>query len=277
MANNLFAVVGAGGYIAPKHFQAIYDTGNEITDICDINGSVGIIDRFNPEAYYHSEFDSFIKHIEKHPVDYISICTPNYLHFEQAKEALSVCDVILEKPPVVSLNELDSLMELEKETGHKVYPVFQLRLFDEVKKLEWLKPKLFSIEYHVKRGSWYNHSWKGITARSGGLIFNIGCHPIDLAIMTYGVPNDIEIVKSNYDAVKGILYFTEGTAIFDVGINKNENRGIYGDSFSINLSGTINSLHKEVYDKILSGNGIRLSDVRNTIITLEKISKLINL
>ena len=175
-----FALIGAAGYIAPRHMKAIKDTGNDLVAAFDPYDGVGIMDSYFPDAEYFTEFERFDRHIDKlrrqgNPIDYISICSPNYLHDAHIRFGLkSGCDVICEKPLVLNPWNIDSLSEIEQETGKKVYTILQLRLHPSIitlreKVANAPKDKIFEVnlKYMTSRGKWYHRSWKGDVSKSG--------------------------------------------------------------------------------------------------------------
>jgi UDP-N-acetyl-2-amino-2-deoxyglucuronate dehydrogenase len=187
-----FALIGAAGYIAPRHMKAIKETGNTLVAAYDPNDSVGIIDSYFPEADFFTEFERFDRHVEKlrrsgHPVDYVSICSPNYLHDAHIRFALrNGAHAICEKPIVLNPWNVDALAEIEAETDRRVYTILQLRLHPAIKALKEKysdysgDPIDVDLTYITSRGSWYHHSWKGDVSKSGGIATNIGVHFFDM-------------------------------------------------------------------------------------------------
>ena len=194
-----FAVIGVAGYIAPRHLKAIKDTGNRLVTAFDKFDSVGVMDSFFPEADFFTEFERFDRHIDKlrrknKPVDYISICSPNYLHDAHIRFGLrSGSDVICEKPLVLNPWNIDALTELEKESGKTVYNILQLRLHPTLIALkkriaDGPSDKIYDVDltYITSRGKWYNISWKGDSTKSGGIATNIGVHFFDMLTWIFG-------------------------------------------------------------------------------------------
>ena len=188
-----FALLGVAGYIAPRHLKAIKDTENELIAALDPSDSVGILDRYFPKANFFLEFERFINYIEKLkrnqiPLDYVSICTPNYLHDSHIKMALRRgADAICEKPLVLNPRNVDALQDLEQKTGSKIHTILQLRLHPSIialkKKIESDKTntkKDVDLSYITCRGNWYHISWKGELSKSGGITTNIGIHFYDM-------------------------------------------------------------------------------------------------
>jgi UDP-N-acetyl-2-amino-2-deoxyglucuronate dehydrogenase len=196
-----FALIGAVGYIAPRHMKAIKETGNNLVAAYDPNDSVGIIDSYFPNADFFTEFERFDRHIEKlrragSPVDYVSICSPNYLHDAHIRFALrNGAHAICEKPIVLNPWNVDALAEIEAETGRRVYTILQLRLHPAIKALKEKydnytgDPIDVELTYITSRGSWYHHSWKGDVSKSGGIATNIGVHFFDMLAWVFGADN----------------------------------------------------------------------------------------
>ena len=194
-----FALTGAAGYIAPRHPKAIHDTGNRLVVALDPHDAVGVLDRFSFDVRYFTEFERFDRHLEKlrrgsadQRIDYVSICSPNYLHDAHARTALRIgAHAICEKPLVINPWNLDALAELEAETGQRVFSVLQLRVHPA---LSALREQLLqrdevvdvNLTYITARGAWYFSSWKGSEDRSGGIATNIGIHLFDLLIWLFG-------------------------------------------------------------------------------------------
>ena len=194
-----FALIGVGGYIAPRHLRAIKETGNILIAALDKNDSVGVMDHYFPDASFFTEFERFDRYIEKLKIekdmriDYVSICSPNYLHDAHIRFALRVgADVICEKPVVLNPWNLDALSKIEKETGRKINPILQLRYHKSIIALKKIiqEQNLINHEVEIKyiapRGKWYNISWKGDIQKSGGIATNIGVHFFDMLSWIFG-------------------------------------------------------------------------------------------
>src|SRR5438445_2323159 len=214
-----FALTGAAGYIAPRHLEAIKDTGNRLVAAVDPHDAVGILDRYSFDVRFFTEFERFDRHLEKlrrgpaaDRVQYLSICSPNYLHDAHIRLALRIgADAICEKPLVINPWNLDALKELEEETGGRVHTVLQLRLHPQ---LMALRERLLkqtdtihdvSLTYVTSRGRWYDVSWKGSDERSGGLVTNIGIHFFDLLLWLFGPPEACEVHVRAPHRVGGFL------------------------------------------------------------------------
>lgn len=196
-----FGLIGAAGYIAPRHMKAIKDSGNKLVAALDKSDSVGIIDRYFPEADFFTEFERFDRHVDKrrrinheNMIDYISICTPNYLHDAHKRFGLrSGCDVVCEKPLALNPWNIDGLKEIERDIGHKVNTILQLRvhpsiiaLRDKVRNAKHDTRHEVDLSYITSRGHWYLQSWKGDSKKSGGIATNIGAHVFDMLHFIFG-------------------------------------------------------------------------------------------
>ena len=285
-----FALIGAAGYIAPRHMKAIKDTGNELVAAFDPYDGVGIMDSHFPNAEFFTEFERFDRQIDKlrrqgTPIDYISICSPNYLHDAHIRFALkSGCDVICEKPLVLNPWNLDAIAEIEKETGKRVYSILQLRLHPSIialkKKIdEGPSDKKYSINlnYITSRGKWYHRSWKGVLEKSGGIATNIGVHFFDMLSWIFGEVKDNSLTFINAETAKGVLQLEKANVTWSLSIDYNEipeeirNQGkrtyrtlkIEGEE--IEFSDGFTELHTQSYQEILNGNGFGVMENKNAI------------
>ena len=206
-----FALIGAAGFIAPKHMAAIKHCKGELTVALDPNDSVGIIDRFFPNSFFFTNTNQFIKKLKK--IDFLSICSPNHLHSQHVKIGLrNNMNVICEKPLVLNEKEIFNLEKLEKKVRKKIYVIMQLRYhkpFLNLKKTLMKNPTKNKVEvtYIASRGNWYQTSWKGDNLKSGGIISNIGVHIFDVLVWLFGkvIKNEVHILKN--DIAAGKLYF----------------------------------------------------------------------
>jgi len=279
-----FALIGAGGYIAPKHMEAIKNVGGDLVRVLDPNDSIGVIDQYFPNARYYSEQENFDAELMrdqmyKRGVDYVAIASPNYLHKAHIKLALNNnAHAICEKPLVLNPKNLDVLEELEKRSGKKVFPILQLRLHPAIisfKNDVSLTDSDYEInlEYITPRGSWYNHSWKGNPTKSGGISTNIGIHLFDMLIWVFGEVKSNELYYQNaYDA-KGKLRLERATVNWHLSINKNDlphnewkaYRSITVNGKEIDFSDGFTELHTKSYEEILNGKGFSIADTRPSI------------
>ncbi|MDD3724021.1 MAG: Gfo/Idh/MocA family oxidoreductase [Bacteroidales bacterium] len=285
-----FGIIGVAGYIAPRHLRAIKDTGNNLIVALDKSDTVGIMDSYFPNSSFYTEFERFdryvdkIKHTEK-KLDYISVCTPNYLHDSHIRFGLRTqCDVICEKPLVLNPWNIDAISMMEKETGKKVYNILQLRLHQAI--IDWKKeiengPKDkvydFDLTYITSRGTWYYTSWKGVTEKSGGVATNIGVHFYDMLSWIFGEIKENIVHVYQHDRAAGFLRFEKARVRYFMSINadtlpqqailegKRTYRKIEMEGKEIEFSEGFTELHTESYRQILAGNGFSLEDSRQSI------------
>lgn len=298
-----FALVGAAGYIAPRHMKAIQETGNTLVAAMDRCDSVGIIDSYFPEASFFTEFERFdrfvdkLRHDENQRVDYVSITTPNYLHDAHIRWALrSGADAICEKPLVLNPWNVDALEDVQKRTGKKVYNILQLRLHpsivalkEKVKKALALNPnKKFDVNltYLTSRGKWYFISWKGDEAKSGGIASNIGVHFYDMLSWIFGdVKENVVHLKTPY-ANAGYLELEHARVRWFLSVvydyipdeikaqGQRTYRSITVDGEKIEFSGGFTDLHTRSYEEILKGNGFGLQEAKKSIEIVSSIRHL---
>jgi UDP-N-acetyl-2-amino-2-deoxyglucuronate dehydrogenase len=291
MAKN-FAITGVGGYIAPRHLKAIKDTGNVLAAAMDPSDSVGILDKFFFDASFFKEFERFDRHIEKlrrgakeKAVDYISICSPNYLHDAHIRFALRVgADAICEKPLVLNPWNIDALEELSAEQKKKVYTILQLRVHPVIAALKKQiesenAKKKYDIEltYITSRGKWYLASWKGNIEQSGGLATNIGIHFFDMLIWIFGEIQGHEVHLSEPTKTAGYIELAKARVKWYLSIDsqdlppetkqKNQTtfRSISIDGKELEFSEGFTDLHTVVYQEILNGKGFGPEDTRASI------------
>ena len=294
MAN--FALIGAAGYIAPRHLTAIATTGNKLIAAYDRFESVGRLDSFFPECSFFTEqeqFERFVDRVKgtKDQIDWLAICTPNYTHDPFIRWGLkNGMDVICEKPIVLHSRNIAEIMKLEEETGHKVYNILQLRLHDSIvalkKKIEeGPKDKVYNIDltYITSRGKWYYTSWKGDNHKSGGIATNIGVHFYDMLQWIFGPVRENIVNVMSFDRVVGRLELERAHVRYFLSINgeclpenavQGEKRtyrtlNIDGDEFEFSKGFT--ELHNKSYENILSGKGFRISEAMNCIKIVEQI------
>ncbi len=288
-----FALIGVGGYIAPRHLKAIKDTNNNLVCALDKNDSVGIMDSFFPQASFFTEFERFDRHVYKlhksnEKIDFVSIATPNYLHDAHMRFALrNEADAICEKPLVLNTRNIDQLKTLENETGKKIYNILQLRLHESIvalkkkvqKELEQNPDKIYDIDltYLTSRGKWYFISWKGDEDKSGGIATNIGVHFFDMLSWIFGdvKENILHVKKPNANA--GVLRLKNANVRWFLSVNydyiPNEvkkrglrtYRSITVDGKEIEFSGGFTELHTRSYEEILKGNGFGLDEAYGSI------------
>lgn len=291
-----FALIGAAGYIAPRHLKAIKETGNNLIAALDKFDSVGIMDSYFPDTAFFTEFERFDRHIDKlkrnnNPIDYVSVCTPNYLHDAHIRFGLRHnADVICEKPIVLNPWNIEALEQLERETGQSVFNILQLRLHPSVialkKKIEnGPKDKIYDVDltYLTSRGSWYYTSWKGDVDKSGGIATNIGVHFYDMLGWIFGDVIENIVHVHEHDRASGYLEFKQArvrwflSIDYDVipdeikakGLRTFRSINIEGEEFE--FSGGFTELHNKSYQHILDGNGFRISETKKAIEIVHQI------
>lgn len=285
-----FAIIGVGGYVAPRHLKAIKDTGNNLVSAYDKSDSVGVLDSYFPQASFFTEQELFDRHNTRLQekgikLDYVSVCTPNYLHDAHTRYGLRLgSDVICEKPVVLNPWNIDALEKVEEETGHKAYTILQLRLHDSITALkkkvdEGPKDKIYDIDltYITSRGYWYYTSWKGNINKSGGVATNIGIHFYDMLSWIFGAVKSNIVHISSHDRVAGYLELERARVRYFLSINadtlpeeivkagKRTFRTIMIDGEQFEFSEGFTELHTLSYRKILAGEGFRISEARNCI------------
>ena len=286
-----FALIGAAGYIAPRHMKAIKESGNDLVAALDPMDSVGIIDSYFPNADFFIEPERFDRHLDKlkrsgnKKVDYVTICSPNYLHDAHIRMALrSGAHAICEKPLVLNPWNLEGLKELEKESNKRIYNILQLRhhksIIDLKQKIDGLpKDKIHDIDltYITSRGKWYHYSWKGNISKSGGVVTNIGIHFFDMLGWIFGNMKSNTLHLLTADKASGLLQLENANIRWYLSIDKNDlpieaasndlstYRSISVDGHEFEFSGGFTDLHTESYKSILKGNGFGLDDARNSI------------
>jgi len=288
-----FALIGAAGFIAPRHLKAIKETKNNLVAALDKFDSVGIMDSFFPNADFFVEFERFDRHIDKlrracTKVDYVSICSPNYLHDAHIRFALrNQADAICEKPLVLNPWNIDGLVEIEKETGKKVYNILQLRLHQSIidlkKKIEsGPKDKMYDIDltYITSRGNWYHTSWKGEHSKSGGVATNIGVHFFDMLSWIFGLVKENIVHVAQPDKAAGFMSLERARVRWFLSVDYNDipeeirakgqrtYRSISVDKNEFEFSEGFTDLHTKTYEAVLAGNGFGLLEARNAIETV---------
>lgn len=285
-----FALIGAAGYIAPRHMKAVKDTGNVLLAAYDKFDSVGVMDSHFPDADFFTEFERFDRHIEKlkrsdKKIDYVSICSPNYLHDSHIRFGLRVgADVICEKPLVLNPWNIDALGEVEKEHGTRVYNILQLRLHPSIIALkkqieEGPKDKIYDIDlaYITSRGHWYYTSWKGDVSKSGGIATNIGVHFYDMLTWVFGAVKQNVVHVHTHDRAAGYFELERARVRWFLSINADTlpetvkarggrtYRSLTMERTEIEFSDGFTELHTHSYQHILDGHGFGLEEARPSI------------
>ncbi len=291
-----FVLIGAGGYIAPRHMKAIKDTSNNLLAALDKHDSVGILDSYFPNADFFIEFERFDRHIEKLKrqgthTDFVTVCSPNYLHDAHIRFGLRIgADVICEKPLVLNPWNLEALMEIEEETKQKVYTILQLRLHPAVIALrERIKNGPAGKKYDIKltyitsRGHWYHTSWKGDIQKSGGIATNIGVHFFDMLLWIFGDVQENIVNEHSDDTASGRLELANASVNWFLSIDANtlpedvkkagkrtfRSLTVDGDEFEFSEGFT--ELHTHSYEEILKGSGFRLTETLPSIKLVHQI------
>lgn len=285
-----FALIGASGYIAPRHMKAIKDTGNELVAAYDPNDSVGIIDSYFPDASFFTEFERFDRHIDMRrrngmEVNHVSVCSPNYLHDSHIRFGLRIgADVICEKPIVLNPWNIDALLEMERDSGKHIFSILQLRLHPSIIALKQKvangpKDKIYDVDltYITSRGNWYYTSWKGDVQKSGGIATNIGVHFFDMLGWIFGDLERNDVHVHTHDRAAGYLEFARARVRWFLSINadtlpetavkegKRTYRSILIEGEELEFSQGFTNLHTESYQEVLKGNGYSISETRTSI------------
>lgn len=293
-----FALIGAAGYIAPRHMKAIKDTGNNLVAALDKHDNVGILDSYFPDADFFTEFERFDRHLDKlkrqgKKIDYVSICSPNYLHDSHIRFALKYgASAICEKPLVLNPWNVDALAEIERETGKKVFTILQLRLHPAIIALREKirngpKDKIYEVDlrYITSRGNWYYASWKGEASKSGGIATNIGIHFFDMLMWIFGPVKTIEVKSHENDHAEGFLELQHARVTWFLSINYNHIpeavkaagkrtfRTLTIENEALEFSEGFTDLHTHSYVEILKGNGFGIDEARASIELVQSIRK----
>ncbi len=298
-----FALIGAAGYIAPRHMKAIKETGNDLIAACDPNDSVGIIDSYFPDASFFTEFERFDRFVDKwhrehdKHIEYVAITSPNYLHDAHIRFALkNGADAICEKPLVLNPHNIDQLKIIEQETGKQVYNILQLRLHPSIialkqrvtQELQRHPDRVYTIDltYLTSRGKWYFTSWKGDASKSGGIASNIGVHFFDMLTWIFGDVKKNTVTLKHPDTNAGTFELQHAKVRWFLSVNydyipqevkaagQRTFRSITVDGEAIEFSGGFTDLHTRSYEHILSGNGFGLDEAYGSIETVAEIRRL---
>lgn len=290
-----FAIIGVGGYIAPRHLEAIKDLGHKLVAAYDHNDSVGIMDRYFPDCQFYTDFERFESYVDslkgtKDQIEFISICTPNHMHAPHIKFALSHgAHAICEKPLVLFEKDIDELSKYEAKYDRKVYTVLQLRVHDAIlnlkKQIETENKPHHKIDlvYMTSRGQWYHESWKGDIRKSGGLSTNIGVHFFDMLTWIFGTPKEVTTTKKTATVEQGKVILEKAEINWFLTIDRSQlppeavsagkttYRSVKIDGKEFEFSEGFTELHKRVYADILSGKGYGLEATRPAIRIVEQI------
>jgi len=286
-----FAMTGVGGFVAPRHLKAIKDTGNRLVAASDPHDAVGVLDRYSFDVRFFTEIERFDRHLEKlrrgpaaERVDYVSICSPNYLHDAHIRLALRAgAHAICEKPLVINPWNLDALQELERETGRRVHTVLQLRLHPQLMALRDRLRATANVRHEVcltyctARGRWYAVSWKGSDERSGGIVINLGIHLFDLLLWLFGSVTGCEVHFRDDQRIGGFLTLERACVRWFLSSDiadlpfapepgvRTTFRSITVDGEEVEFSEGFGDLHTRVYEEVLAGRGVGIDESRPAI------------
>lgn len=291
-----FVLIGAGGYIAPKHMKAIKDTGGNLLAALDKHDSVGILDSYFPQADFFTEYERFDRHCEKlrrsgDQIHYVSVCSPNYLHDAHVRFGLRIgADVICEKPVVLNPWNVEALLEIEKETGKKVFNILQLRLHpaiidlkEKISKAGTGKKYKIDLQYITARGNWYQSSWKGDVFKSGGIATNIGIHFFDVLLWIFGDVKESAVHQHTNKTASGKLVFANAEVNWLLSIDAQQlpaaaktnghssYRSLVIDGEEVQFNDGFADLHTLCYRDILAGNGVPITEVKGLVQLLHDI------
>ena len=292
-----FALIGAAGYVAPRHMKAIRETGNTLVAALDPHDNVGILDSYFPDADFFTEFERFDRHVDKlrrggRQVDYVSICSPNYLHDAHIRFALrNHAHAVCEKPTVLNPWNLDALQEIEQETGCRVFTILQLRLHPAVvalrERIRAAGKAMHDVDitYITSRGHWYHTSWKGDVAKSGGIATNIGLHFFDMLMWIFGTPQRSVVHVNGAASASGVLELERARVRWFLSIDaahvpaaqarsgQRTYRSITVDGEAVEFSDGFGDLHTESYRQILAGAGHGLQVARPAVAVASEIRR----
>ncbi len=272
-----FALIGAAGYVAPRHMKAIADIGGDLVAALDPHDSVGVLDRFFPNCRFFAEFERFDRFCSDRSIDYVSICSPNYLHDAHCRFAMRIgADAICEKPLCLTMKNLYRLGADEKRYSRKINVILQLRLHPEAVRLKQaLDPGTmyqFTLGYVTPRGPWYHYSWKGDVTKSGGLATNIGVHLLDLLGWLFGGAMEVDVTSSSNDSVVGAVNLLRAKGVFKLSVaNGQRHAHRFLDIVTeegqnplyFEFNGGFEDLHTKSYQEIINENGFGVADVQN--------------
>ncbi len=284
-----FALTGAAGYVAPRHMKAILDTGNSLVAVLDPHDTLGVIDRYFPDAECFSSEQLFHQFIQQVGIDYLSVCSPNHIHFQHILMGMqSGAHVICEKPLVINPAQLEQLQELEQVHHRHIKTILQLRLLPAVQAIRNALANdstqhVVDVQYITSRGKWYHHSWKGQDQLSGGLVTNIGIHLFDLLIWLFGAVEDVKVHHRNESSVQGELRLERAQVSWKLSIGATDLptsaiklgastfRAIRIDGQECKLDDGLEGLHTQCYREILAGNGPGITETAPSIFLCHKI------
>lgn len=274
-----FAIIGAAGYIAPRHLKAIKEVGGNLVAALDVADSVGVLDQYFPNSeFFIDEFSFYDFLMDKNPVDYLVVCSPNYLHEEHCYAGLKLnADVICEKPLTLTIESLNNLTEAESYTNKHIYTILQLRLHPMLQQLkkEIVNDKNYEVEiiYNTPRGKWYHNSWKGDVKKSGGIATNIGIHLFDLVTWLFGDVKEVFVEKNTSTESVGKLQLANANVEWKLSIEQNESprRVIIINGEPYEFTDGFADLHTSSYQEILDQKGFTTEVVKSSVAVVEAI------
>ena len=291
-----FTLLGAGGYIAPRHMKAIKDVGGDLVAAMDLNDSVGILDSHFPEAQFFTQFEQFDAFVDAEkragrPIDYVSIASPNFLHNPHMRFALRAgADAICEKPLVLHPGDIDELLSLERDTGQKINTILQLRLHPAIIALRERVAAMpvdqkadVDLTYITSRGNWYLKSWKGAESQSGGIATNIGVHFFDMLHFVYGALQENIVHLNTPQKAAGYLEYERARVRWFLSVDVNDVpaaerakgkrtfRAVLADGEELEFSDGFTELHTHIYQEVLAGRGFGVEENRVAIETVAHI------
>lgn len=276
---NTFAMIGAAGYVAPKHLEAIKEVGGELIALTDPNDNLEILDQYFPDCEYFKNTADFEAYIKQNPVDFITICSPTHLHIEHIGMALNLgVHVICESPLVLNKKQLNEVIALEKQTGKQVYSVLPYRYQTQIMKLknEFNTQQKHTIELinHTYRGKWFGQSWKGDQEKSGGILISLGYHFFDFLSWIYGKPLSLQLSEQTESSAVGKLELEYATVSFSLNNADQDNKNIKkrrivinGNTYPIDAN---TGLFTHCYSNIINNKGIGTNEIKNIYKVLEK-------
>jgi len=271
-----YVLLGGAGFVAPRHYRAIKETGGNLLAILDPSDSVGILDSYFPDCKYFSELERFIRYCVNQDIDYCVVCSPNHLHSTHCWLGMHIgASIICEKPLCLREHNLIDLRYVEDNTEHRIWNILQLRLSPLIERMQSVieKENKVNVVYYAPRGDWYDYSWKSNISKSGSVIFNIGIHLVDLLLYLFGVDWNVIKWQNSKRRCIGYLEFGATKVSIELSIEKGKTPirvfTINGQDFD--LSENFGDLHTLSYQKILAGEGFGIEDVRPAVSLCEKL------
>lgn len=282
-----FGLIGAAGFVAPRHMEAIKATGNELKVALDPHDSVGVLDKYFPDCKFFTEVEKFDRHIVKHEnLDYMVVCSPNYLHESHCKLGMRLgANVICEKPLATTVENAYQLLSVERQTGKRVYSILQLRLHPAIQKLKGTLiggDHLVDLIYITPRGPWYFQSWKGKEGQSGGIETNIGIHFFDMLLWLFGRVKKVEITERSDKRSVGIMELERANVTWFLSLDRHDlsnmskpfYRRMVIDGEEVEFDSVFSELHTQSYFNILNGGGFRIEETLKAIELVSKIREM---